>query len=259
MNKQQTIDLLVRIGINNKRISKLELDLRGADLRGANLCYADLRGADLRYANLHYANLYDADLHYADLHYADLHYANLYDADLRYADLYDADLHYANLCYANLHGADLRYADLHGADLHGADLRYADLRGADLHGADLRYADLRGADLHGADLTKTCLDPKNKPNGMVDEFEKQGKYVIGYRSPNSKIINSNHVWEKEKWHTAPYFSTSNTECHPGLYLKPDYELGDIAVKSLAKDVHKAGSKYRTKKFYVYKHNWRNVK
>ena len=77
-------------------------DLRGADLRGADLRYADLRGADLRYANLR-----GADLRGADLRYANLRDANLRGADLRYANLSDA-----NLNRADLNGADLCHANL---------------------------------------------------------------------------------------------------------------------------------------------------
>ena len=56
-----------------------------------------------------------ADLRGADLRDADLYYANLRGADLRGADLCDADL-----CNANLRGADLCDADLCGANLRGA-------------------------------------------------------------------------------------------------------------------------------------------
>ncbi len=89
------------------------VDLRGADLRGANLSDADLRGADLRGANLS-----DADLRGADLRGADLRGANLSDADLR-----GADLRGANLSDADLRGADLRGADLSGTNLRGANLK----------------------------------------------------------------------------------------------------------------------------------------
>jgi len=62
-------------------------NLRGADLRGADLCGANLRGADLRGANLRGADLRDADLRGANLRDADLCGADLRDADLRGADL----------------------------------------------------------------------------------------------------------------------------------------------------------------------------
>jgi hypothetical protein len=47
-------------------------DLRGADLRGANLHSADLRGVNLSGADLHSANLTWADLHGADLDFSQL-------------------------------------------------------------------------------------------------------------------------------------------------------------------------------------------
>ena len=83
----------------------LDYDLRGADLRGANLSEANLRGADLRGANLSEANLRGADLSEANLSEADLRGANLRGANLGDADLRDADLR-----GANLRGADLDYS-----------------------------------------------------------------------------------------------------------------------------------------------------
>ena len=83
----------------------------------------------------------------ADLRGADLRDANLYGADLRDADLRDANLYGANLRDADLRRADLRDANLYDANLRGADLRRADLRGANLYGANLYDANLRGADL----------------------------------------------------------------------------------------------------------------
>ena len=114
-------------------------DLRGAYLRGADLCNADLRGADLCGAYLCDAYLRGADLCGADLRGAYLCGAYLCGADLRGA----------YLCGADLCDADLRGAYLCGADLRGADLRGAYLRGAYLCGADLRGADLCNADLCG--------------------------------------------------------------------------------------------------------------
>ena len=67
----------------------------------------------------------------ADLRGANLRGADLYGANLRGANLYGADLRGADLRGANLYGANLRGADLRGANLYGADLRGADLYGAD--------------------------------------------------------------------------------------------------------------------------------
>ena len=123
--------------MKRKKITKEELEVflrkhklwLGNDPKGE---MANLRGADLREANLRWANLRGADLREA----------NLSGADLR---------------GANLRGANLREATLSWADLRGADLRVADLREADLSGADLSGADLREANLSGANLDYSCL------------------------------------------------------------------------------------------------------
>ena len=70
-------------------------DLRGANLRGANLSGADLRGANLRGADLREADLRGAYLSDADLSDADLRGAYLSDADLSDADLRGADLDFS--------------------------------------------------------------------------------------------------------------------------------------------------------------------
>jgi len=89
-----------------------EANLRGVDLRGADLKEANLRGVDLR------------------------------GADLRGVDLQNTNLRWANLKKANLEGANLQ-----GTYLRAADLREANLRGAFLEMANLREANLRGVDL----------------------------------------------------------------------------------------------------------------
>ena len=79
---------------------KKKADLRGADLREANL-----RGADLSKANLRKADLREADLSKANLREADLSKAYLGVANLRGADLSKAYLGVANLRWADLSGA----------------------------------------------------------------------------------------------------------------------------------------------------------
>jgi len=91
---------------------------------------ADLRGVNLREANLVGANLWGAKLR---------------EANLRGADLWGVNLREANLWGAFLRGANLGGANLGGAYLWGANLRGANLGGADLRGAYLVRADLRGA------------------------------------------------------------------------------------------------------------------
>ena len=105
--------------------------------------FADLRGADLRGANLYGAYLQDANLYGAYLQDANLRGAYLYGANLRGAYLQDA-----NLYCANLYGANLQDANLRGAYLYGAYLR-----GANLYGAYLQDANLRGTKLPKFQIT----------------------------------------------------------------------------------------------------------
>jgi hypothetical protein len=80
----------VKVGLAVRWAATVRAYLRGADLRGAELCGADLSNADLR------------------------------GAELCGADLSNADLRGAELCGADLSNADLRGAELCGADLRGA-------------------------------------------------------------------------------------------------------------------------------------------
>jgi hypothetical protein len=75
----------------------------------------DSQPVDLRLANLGGADLAGADLRGVILGGADLRDANLRGADLRGADLWTADLRGAYLRGVNLHGADLRGTKFHDA------------------------------------------------------------------------------------------------------------------------------------------------
>jgi len=169
-----------------------------------------------------------------------------------------ANLFGANLFGANLSGANLSKADLLGADLFGADLSGANLSEANLSWANLFGANLSKANLLGANLGKTGLDPNKKPNGNWKRFKPLNKdWVIGYRTRETsgagKILVDDRIYGVE------VFSTLDTECHPGWYLWPSLEEAKsfsgegeefIKVKSRKKDIHKAGSKWRSQAIWV---------
>jgi uncharacterized protein YjbI with pentapeptide repeats len=106
------------------------LNLSHIDIRGANLC-----GANLEMTNLYQTNLSGADLCSANLHGAILTAANLSGANLSGANLKEAILSAANLSGANLSGANLNRANLYLAKLDGAILKDATLNGANLREA----------------------------------------------------------------------------------------------------------------------------
>lgn len=62
--------------------NRVKITVEEAARQDVSLCMADLRGANLRGANLYCADLHGANLRGADLHGADLHGADLRDANL---------------------------------------------------------------------------------------------------------------------------------------------------------------------------------
>ncbi len=174
------------------------VDLRDADLSGADLSVAHLRDADLRGADLSGAHLRDADLRGADLR----------DADLSGAHLRGADLSGADLRGAGLSGANLRDADLSGADLRGAGLSGANLRDADLSGADLSGADLSGASLVDADLSGAVGLPRS-PNVFL---EHTADGVIAY-----KAFGNTTRAPRPEWVIKPGSVISEAGCNPDRF------------------------------------------
>ncbi len=164
-----------------------------------------------------------------------------------------ADLSGADLSDAHLSGAHLSRANLSDANLSGADLSRAHLFRADLFRADLYGADLSRANLSRANLSGTYLDSANVPNqygiGKFELVDSENSIYRGYRTQDSPTIGG-PGYEFGRWYQAPWFSTAGTECHPGLYLRPKKDDGDISVLFCGDDLHGAGGKFRVRKFVV---------
>lgn len=147
--------------------------LKGVDLRGANLVDTRLDASDLGDvrldgANLAYASIRAALLSRSRLTDATLHDASLGSADLRGADLTRADMTRADLRDANLTGARLEGALLLDAVLEGAVFSDADLRGADVTGALLKGANLGGADCRGMVVDPEQLDEQQTKQAVMN-------------------------------------------------------------------------------------------
>lgn len=149
---------IINQGANN-------LNLRGANLTGANLQQIDLHEANLGGARLDGASLREANLRGADLNGASLFSADLTGADLTGANLYEAQLPGARLptilSGANFRKANLTGLNLAGYNLSGLDLSRAELRWANLAEADLSRANLSEAHLEGAYLWRANLQDAN--------------------------------------------------------------------------------------------------
>ncbi len=145
---------------------KVEPDLTGAYLPGANLWMADLSRA-----NLHKANLNGAILRNADLTGVDLRDAGLITADLVGAQLIGADLTEATLFGAILIMADLTRADLTGVNLTDAILNRADCTNATLRGCRVHGASAWNMNLGGAVQQNLVITDQNEPEITVDSIE----------------------------------------------------------------------------------------
>jgi hypothetical protein len=201
------------------------------------------------------ANLRCAVLRNANLYGVNLRCANLYGADLNRAILHRTCLAGTDLRGANLEGADLSYADLRGANLRGASLNNANLYNAVVCGADLDDTALLSTNLFAARLEDTCLDPHNEPNAATKGFRSRDGFVIGYRTRRAAHVGE---YTDGRIYAADWFSTSDRECHPGLYLWPTIKQALrwakvaplIRVRTHKRDVHKAGDKWRCRWFEV---------
>lgn len=108
------------------------------------------------------------------------------------------------------------------------------------------------------DFTGTCLDPNNKPKRKGHTFKryyKKSGYLIGYRTTRTVYMSAANYYEVGETYRAEVFSTSNLECHPGLYVCPTPEDIGLITKGIVvifkkEHLHKAGSKYRVKEFTV---------
>lgn len=140
-----------------ERDVNFRLDLRGADLHGAQLLDANLSGALFHHSNLSGANLANTDLTDSFLSHADLSQAQFYNVNFSRTRLWFADLSGAMLQDADLHGVDFSSAILHGTNFTRANLSRANFQYATATGAWFEYANLSGATFLRADLTGALL------------------------------------------------------------------------------------------------------
>ncbi len=172
--------------IEVERKAGLRLDLRGADLRGAQFLDADLSHAYFQHANLSQTNFADTNLSDTFFTSADLSgaiFANVNFSKARFwnAKLPNATLQGSRLPRVSLHCADLSGANLLGADLSGAILQGAILSNAWLEDADLSNAGFLEAELSGARLMKADLSGAHFLDANLDGVKLYDANLSGVR------------------------------------------------------------------------------
>ncbi|MEL6461720.1 MAG: pentapeptide repeat-containing protein [Cyanobacteria bacterium J06621_15] len=128
------------------------LHKKNEDLSGLNAPACFLKGIQLKEANLNGANFSGANLSKANLDNTSLIKANLSGANLSQTNLVKANLSGANLSQTNLVEANLSGADLSQTNLDGARFVGANLENSNLSNTSLLRANLSGANLINADL-----------------------------------------------------------------------------------------------------------
>jgi uncharacterized protein YjbI with pentapeptide repeats len=150
-------------GVHFEGASLSNVNFEGASLTGAKLTEIRQLSED---PSLNQLNLKRADLRGAELQRADLRHANLQGADLGSPKIFQVPAGYIHdECAsfgrefsADLQGATLSHASLQRAELIGTNLQDAELSYADLQEATLADANLQGAILIHANLKTTqCL------------------------------------------------------------------------------------------------------
>ena len=138
-------------------------------LRELVLPYALLAGVDLRNADLSGAELENSHLEGALLTHANLANASLARSHLEGANLDHAKLGYANLASASLEGASLRHAQLTRTTLDDAYLAHADLTGARLRSDSLRAAHSEGVQLQGVQFEVPAPNTAGANGSVTDQ------------------------------------------------------------------------------------------
>jgi hypothetical protein len=155
-----------------------EMNLRGADLRKANMYKQNLNNINLANGHLEMANLSFSSLENANLLFAHMENALLSFANLKGADFSFADLKKANLLSANLENADLSFVQLENAEFTGTHLEKSRLSYAHLENVDLSEAHLEGADFFKA-KTKGVnwpdgFSPPDDVDDSIDDEDPEG-------------------------------------------------------------------------------------
>ena len=213
------------------------LDLRGADLRQANLSslpLAQMRSGltddEWLRATKEQRSMAAVQLQKADLSFAKLQGAILNKAQMQGAVLLEAQLQKASLVEAQLQKALLMLAQLQEANLNKAQLQGADFSEAQLQGATLREAQLQGADLREAQLESVHL------NDATLSDEEHGTVLLAdvkWGQVNLAVIDWGHMRELGDEQVAQQENDSEGERKDKQTRIDEYKVAVRANRQLA--------------------------
>jgi uncharacterized protein YjbI with pentapeptide repeats len=179
--------------LNGANLSQAKLDranFKKAELNGADMSKAKLNGAILVEAKLSKAKLWATELNKADLSNAELMESELTSTQLQEAILIKANLENAHLVAATLAGANLKKANLASAILGGAKFKNANLRKSEFREIDLKEADFSEADLTNARLTNANLSGAKFSNANLRYTEFGAANLTGVSFCSTDLTNT---------------------------------------------------------------------
>ncbi len=143
--------------VDDEKLDKVQwtIDLRGRNLRGAQLSGADLRKArmtkvDLRGADVSFSQFQGADVISSRFQGADVSSSQFKGADAWYSYFQGANVSYSNFQRANVTSSRFQGADARSSQFQGADVSYSQFQGADVRSSQFQGADMGGANLWAA-------------------------------------------------------------------------------------------------------------
>jgi hypothetical protein len=141
--------------VDDEKLDKVTwtIDLRGRNLRGAQLSGADLRKARMTEMDLQGANMNWSQLKGADISYSNLKISNINFAQLQGIKIHNSELENTNIYMSQLQGADISESRLNGANIVKSQLQGAIIRRSDLMGANIISSQLQGSDLSFSSTT----------------------------------------------------------------------------------------------------------
>ncbi len=186
-------------GANLRNALLNSCDFRDAVLDGADLSSAIMSGANLNGAQLRGAALIGVDAQSAYFQAVDATDADLSEADFRRAALVRAVLVGANLSDANFKDARLTGCDLHGANLSRTDFRDAKLAQAILIGASIENGDFRRCILHGANFDSAQLTYARFRHAELNRVDLNAALVANADLRQAKALSCEQLTQAIDW------------------------------------------------------------
>ncbi|WP_298376655.1 pentapeptide repeat-containing protein [Azospirillum sp.] len=173
--------------VDDEKLDKVQwtIDLRGRNLRGAQLSGADLRkarmtGVDLRGANVSFSQFQGADVSSSQFQGADVSFSQFKGVDVSFSQFQGADV-----SSSQFQGTDVQYSQFQGADVRYSQFQGANVLSSQFQGANMSFSQFQGADVGRANLWAAIVD--SETSFLHADHREQIHYTRG------KVVNDGSI------------------------------------------------------------------